>query len=80
MTSSQSDFTSQIVLLARTQEKISDAQLGLQELAKAARNPKALVEAMEMLKDPEIAAEVGVSRLLANPSIQCHIAYYRCKR
>lgn len=54
--------------------------MGLQELAKAARNPKALVEAMEMLKDPEIAAEVGVSRLLANPSIQCHIAYYRCKR
>ena len=31
----------------------------MQELAKAARNPKMLAEAMEMLKDPEIAAEVA---------------------
>ena len=30
----------------------------MQELAKAAKNPKLLAEAMEMLKDPEIAAEV----------------------
>ena len=40
-------------------EKLSDAQLGMQELAKSAQDPKVMAEAMEMLKDPEIAKEVS---------------------
>lgn len=39
-------------------DKASDAQLGLAELGKAAKDPKLLAEAMEMLKDPTISAEV----------------------
>lgn len=37
----------------------SDVELGLSELAKAAKNPKMLADAMEALKDPEVAREVG---------------------
>jgi hypothetical protein len=37
----------------------TDAQLGLAELAKTTADPKLLAEAMEMLKDPETAAEVS---------------------
>jgi hypothetical protein len=37
---------------------MSDAQLGIAKLAEAAKNPKMLADAMEMLKDPEVAAEV----------------------
>ena len=40
--------------------KQSDAHLGLEELMKAAKNPKLLAEAMEMLKYPSIVAEVGL--------------------
>ena len=36
----------------------SDVELGLSELAKAAKNPKMLADAMEALKDPEVAREV----------------------
>lgn len=39
----------------------------MQELAKAAKNPKTLAEAMEMLKDPEIAAEVPERAMNRSP-------------
>lgn len=48
----------------QAQKKMSDAELGLSELAKAAQNPKAMAEAMEMLKDPETAAEVLCTTML----------------
>lgn len=38
--------------------ELSDAALGMQEMMKAAKNPKMLADAMEMMKDPETAAEV----------------------
>lgn len=38
---------------------LSDAALGMQEMMKAAKNPKMLADAMEMMKDPETAAEVS---------------------
>ena len=40
------------------QHQQSDVELGLSELAKAAKNPKMLADAMEALKDPEVAREV----------------------
>lgn len=39
---------------------LTDAALGMQEMMKASKNPKMLADAMEMMKDPEIAAEVAV--------------------
>ena len=45
------------------EETISDAELGLRELQKTLKDPKALAEAMEMLKDPEIAKEVRLQYL-----------------
>ena len=39
---------------------LSDAQLGMHELSKAMKNPAMLAEAMELLKDPETAAEVTI--------------------
>jgi uncharacterized protein YjgD (DUF1641 family) len=36
----------------------SDVALGIQELSKAAKNPKMLADAMEMLKDPDVVKEV----------------------
>lgn len=39
---------------------ISASELGLQELAKSARDPRLLAQALEDLKDPEIAAEVAL--------------------
>ena len=45
-------------LYQQRKETPSDFELGMQEVAKAARNPKLLAEALEMLKDPEVAAEV----------------------
>lgn len=41
-------------------KQMTDVELGLSELAKTARNPKFLAEALQDLKDPEIAAEVIV--------------------
>jgi hypothetical protein len=43
---------------AHKEDELSDAALGLQEMMKASKNPKMLADAMEMMKDPEIAAEV----------------------
>ena len=36
----------------------SDAQLGMSELAKIAKNPQMMADALQMLKDPETVAEV----------------------
>ena len=45
-------------LYQQRKEAPSDFELGMQEVTKAARNPKLLAEALEMLKDPEVAAAV----------------------
>lgn len=45
-------------ILSEINEELSDANIGLKELARTARNPKLLAEAMEDLKNPEIAKEV----------------------
>jgi len=42
----------------KKQQQLSDVELGIAELAKAAKNPKMLADAMEALKDPEVAREV----------------------
>lgn len=39
-------------------EDLSDADLGMQQMMKAAKDPKMIAEAMEMMKDPETAAQV----------------------
>jgi uncharacterized protein YjgD (DUF1641 family) len=39
-------------------EVLSDAELGMKELGKSLKDPRILAEALEMLKDPEIAREV----------------------
>ena len=48
-------------------DEISDAALGMQEMIKASKNPKMLADAMEMLKDPETAAEVRCHRRRHGP-------------
>jgi len=55
---------------AKRQPK-TDAQLGLQELAKTAANPKMLADAMEMLKDPETATEVRA--MMNDPAFQAEM-------
>lgn len=48
--------------------ELSDAELGIRELAKTARDPKMMAEAMEMLKDPEMQAEV--QQMMKDPQFQ----------
>eukprot|EP01031_Cornospumella_fuschlensis_P033095 gene33095-40034_t len=43
---------------AARRDEMSTAQLGMSELSKVAKNPKLMAEALEDLKNPEIAAEV----------------------
>ena len=50
----------------RDDDTISSAELGMMELARSVKNPKLLAQAMEDLKDPEIAAQVSHS----NTSLQ----------
>eukprot|EP01038_Epipyxis_sp_PR26KG_P004895 gene4895-6854_t len=50
---------------------MTDAQLGLSELAKSARDPKMLKEAMDMLKDPEVAAEVQA--MMSDPAFKAEM-------
>lgn len=42
-------------------DSISNAELGLMELARSAKNPKLMAQALEDLKDPEIAAQVRLA-------------------
>jgi hypothetical protein len=55
-------------------EKLSDAEIGLRELGKAARNPKLLADALEMLKDPETVAEVQA--MMKDPAFQAEMKKY----
>jgi uncharacterized protein YjgD (DUF1641 family) len=50
-------------MAAHEEADLSDASLGMQEMIKAAKNPKMLADAMEMMKDPETAAEVKIAVL-----------------
>lgn len=54
----------QLIEAASELKQESDIDIGLRELAKAAKNPKMLADAMEMLKDPEIAKEVIIFKSL----------------
>ena len=45
----------------RREAGVSDAQLGMSELSKAAKDPQMLVDAMQIMQDPEIAMEVNPS-------------------
>jgi hypothetical protein len=47
---------------------MSDAELGMSELMKASKNPKLIAEALESMKDPEIAAEVSAPYSMMNVS------------
>lgn len=50
-------------------EEISDADLGMQQLMKAAKDPKMIADAAKMMEDPEIAAQVSIHWLLSSMSI-----------
>jgi len=51
--------------------KMSDAELGLEGLRKAATDPELLRETLEMLKDPDVAAEVAA--MMADPAFQAEM-------
>ena len=46
-------------MAAQEVEELSDAELGMQQMMKAAKDPKMIADAMEMMKDPETAAQVA---------------------
>lgn len=56
------------------EDELTDAELGFKELQKAAKNPKMLAEAMEMLKDPEIQKEVQA--MMKDPDFQRQMKAY----
>lgn len=66
--------TSECLNSANEENQLSSAQLGMAELAKTMKNPGQLKEALELLKDPEIAAEV--SELLSLPKFQTNYMYF----
>jgi myosin-crossreactive antigen len=60
--------------LMEGEQKLTDAQLGMRELSKAASDPQMLAEAMEMMKDPEIAKEV--QEMMKDPAFQAEMRRY----
>lgn len=58
----------------QVEDELTDAELGFKELQKAAKNPKMLAEAMEMLKDPEIQKEVQA--MMKDPDFQRQMKAY----
>jgi hypothetical protein len=53
------------------ENSLSDAELGLMDLMKTAKNPGELAKTLEMLKDPDIAAEVQA--MMQDPSFQAEM-------
>ena len=67
-------------MAAHQEEELSDAALGMQEMIKAAKNPKMLADAMEMMKDPETAAEVCFMSDICFISVIDDRHYYQLNR
>ena len=44
---------------SKDESALSDAELGIRELSKTLKDPSLLQEALQMLKDPEIAKEAS---------------------
>jgi hypothetical protein len=59
---------------AAAADPISDVELGISELKKVANNPKALAEALESLKDPEIQREVEL--MMKDPAFIAEMQQY----